>query len=908
MKQQGRPSIISLGRSGIASLLVACLFICSVLQLVRTQQLPLDEAYYKIGLYRERRDSYYSVLQDYKSQKKEMLEARTLEKISVISEAIQYSENYISQFGIPRDQYQTMLENKVKQYNNVLATVKELDSLIAFTNTGFNHTYNKLRRLVEDSVNYLNDPSKWTITNETSAPLPLVFNITHGYLRNYASYHPVVRKRNRLSAGKEHGLHLHGNGLLYSWGRHNKGSLGRSEYTQGATYGLDISKPVQLPQNLTILQFDSSYYSNIVLAYGHEVYTWGENSKGEVGDGTIEPRVVPLKVCSWDLQGPKMVEQVAAAPYVFYAIDQFGKLYAWGKNNRGQLGDRTTIDKNKPINVYMEGALLNKAVTLVCGGDLHTVVLTTDNQLYSFGDNQYGQLGLGYESAADYIMEAVPIPKPAELGDETIVDLQCGDYHTMVLTENGTVFAWGRNEKGQLGVGDTTTKSTPTKVSLTNIVGKSIVKIYSRRNVAFALTNDGKWYSWGENTNYQLGHTTRAGASGNYYQTVPSPVTDLPTDTLYNHLITEVAAMDQASVGFTTDAMIVGTGKGTIGLLPNITTDRTGFKLGWTFDANTGFSLERRHYPYFEVNDKAYQFIGEQFYPLVENGFQLHYRNLSDPYTWDLVDYNNKTKKAFPGTIYNTHVVRAQEYIYFFGGVVNGSISDKIYRAPVSDVENGWEQLKYTLPYPIASGHCVVVDDTIFIYGGIHSTDSKNYSVTNKIIRASITEPRVWTISPDVLPNQVYGGKIAQIGQYLYIFGGRSPSQEAYSDILRAPYIFPSKWENTYSVLPFTYSDGPMVVTRDYIFIFGGFASKGVPRTLNDYNPRVSFATTEDPLGSWTVSGDVLTSLSLYTPTFVGSDLYLYGTDIKRIFTRQTSPFSHTVCKIPLLNIVQSDE
>ena len=120
--------------------------------MVCSQQLPLDEAYYKIGLYRERRDSYYTVLQDYKTQKQEMINSRALEKISVISEAIQYSENYISQFGIPRDQYQAMLENKVKQYNNVLATQKELDSLIAFTNTGFNQTYNKLRNLVQVGV------------------------------------------------------------------------------------------------------------------------------------------------------------------------------------------------------------------------------------------------------------------------------------------------------------------------------------------------------------------------------------------------------------------------------------------------------------------------------------------------------------------------------------------------------------------------------------------------------------------------------------------------------------------------------------------------------------------------------------------------------------------------------------
>jgi len=111
------------------------------------QQLPLDEAYYKIAYLRERRDSYLAVRTDYSNQRNQMIEARVKEKITVITEAIMDSKDFIAQFNIPLDQFNAMLVNKKNQYDNVVAVEKELDALIAFTNSGFNQTYNNLKKL-----------------------------------------------------------------------------------------------------------------------------------------------------------------------------------------------------------------------------------------------------------------------------------------------------------------------------------------------------------------------------------------------------------------------------------------------------------------------------------------------------------------------------------------------------------------------------------------------------------------------------------------------------------------------------------------------------------------------------------------------------------------------------------------
>ncbi|EFC43504.1 predicted protein, partial [Naegleria gruberi] len=339
----------------------------------------------------------------------------------------------------------------------------------------------------------------------------------------------------------------------------------------GTGYVPTLSTPVELPNystnvNLTILQFDSSYYSNILLA-GDAVYTWGRNDYGEVGDGTVAVhKKVPFKLFSWDLQGPQDVEQIAAGAFTFYAIKENGKLYAWGRNHRGQLGDKTTVTKVRPVDVYMDGALANQYIVKVCGGLSHTAVLTSNNSLYSFGDNTYGQLGIGSASSAEYKMEAVAVNLPESFAGEIVVDLKCGDDFTTVLTESGKVFAWGKNDKGQCGTGINSpylTVPTPIEMAATKVHGfnfdTKIVQIAMGNYASYAIDENGKLWAWGANDQGQIGDRT--------WDEKNRPFSVYRYGALANQTVVRVCAGNGSVLALTSTGNLVAIGDNTYGQL-----------------------------------------------------------------------------------------------------------------------------------------------------------------------------------------------------------------------------------------------------------------------------------------------------------------------------------------------------
>ncbi|EFC43429.1 predicted protein, partial [Naegleria gruberi] len=301
----------------------------------------------------------------------------------------------------------------------------------------------------------------------------------------------------RVCGGLTHTLVLANNGMLYSFGDNSKGQLGI-----GVSSSVIAKKwePVLInfPFNDTIADIQCGDNHNLVLLTGGAMYAWGLNDYGQLGDNTTTTRTKPTKVNTLSAIGPKRIEQIGAGGYTFYVIDENGKAYAWGRNNRGQLGDKTTIDKPRPVDVYMKGILLNQTVIRVCGGESHTLLLTSNNELAAMGDNTYGQLGVG--TSGGYKMEPTRVNIKF---NGTIMDIQCGENYNLVLTSKGLVYGWGRNDVGQLGSGDKLDKLEPTLISY--LKNSTVVKIYARFSTSFALTNESFLYAWGNNNQYQLG-------------------------------------------------------------------------------------------------------------------------------------------------------------------------------------------------------------------------------------------------------------------------------------------------------------------------------------------------------------------------------------------------------------------
>jgi E3 ubiquitin-protein ligase HERC3 len=150
--------------------------------------------------------------------------------------------------------------------------------------------------------------------------------------------------------------------------------------------------------------------------------------------------------------------------------------------------------------VVMSGALSGKIVMDVTGGEFYSLARTSDGGLYSWGDNTDGQLGTGNNTASN-----VPVAV-AGLGGKLVAEVEAGVFHAVVLTTLGEVYAFGRGLNGRLGNGTTTSSNLPVQAGTTGAMsGKAIIQISATRHHTLALSSEGKVYAWGANDAIGLG-------------------------------------------------------------------------------------------------------------------------------------------------------------------------------------------------------------------------------------------------------------------------------------------------------------------------------------------------------------------------------------------------------------------
>ena len=173
------------------------------------------------------------------------------------------------------------------------------------------------------------------------------------------------------------------------------------------------------------------------------------------------------------------------------ALKSNGTVWSWGYNGYGQLGDETSIDKNKPVEVKKL-----KDVTSVAGGWLHTAALKSDGTVWTWGDNVNGQLGDGTNIESNTPIQIT--------GLHNVLDVVCGGYFTVALKSDGTVWTWGDNVNGQLGDGTNTNSNVPVQVTGIRDI-RAITAGYSH---VVVLMSDGTMWTWGLNSYGQLGDGT----------------------------------------------------------------------------------------------------------------------------------------------------------------------------------------------------------------------------------------------------------------------------------------------------------------------------------------------------------------------------------------------------------------
>ncbi len=227
--------------------------------------------------------------------------------------------------------------------------------------------------------------------------------------------------------------------------------------------------------------------ATLPLGYG-DAYSFGRNSEGRLGHGDTVDRHVPTKI-----EGLGPVASVAAANFGRFALVLLanGDVYSSGSNFYGQLGhgdkdDRATLTK-------IQGLGPAKAVAVGAG---HCLVLLENGDVYSFGLGNHGQLGRETRTNADSY-----VPGKIE-GIGPVQAISASASHSLVLLENGEVYGFGRNDGGQLGLGaGAASTRTPVKIE-----GVGLIKGISAGNdFSLLLTNTGEVYGFGSNDYNQLG-------------------------------------------------------------------------------------------------------------------------------------------------------------------------------------------------------------------------------------------------------------------------------------------------------------------------------------------------------------------------------------------------------------------
>ncbi|KAF7710123.1 probable E3 ubiquitin-protein ligase HERC4 [Silurus meridionalis] len=218
----------------------------------------------------------------------------------------------------------------------------------------------------------------------------------------------------------------------------------------------NIPRAFSCLSNIHIVQVACGNSHSVVLANDGQLFTWGQNSSGQLGLGKDKPSFSsPEPLMS--LSGIPLAQISAGGDHSF-ALSLSGAVFSWGRNSAGQLGVGDTDDRHVPVCV--KSLNLKKTVFVSCGED-HTAVLTKEGLLFTFGSGRYGQLG--HNSLRDELRPRVV----AELWGSKVSHIACGRHHTLALVESSnTVYSFGCGEQGQLGNGQQTNQCVPFPVQL----------------------------------------------------------------------------------------------------------------------------------------------------------------------------------------------------------------------------------------------------------------------------------------------------------------------------------------------------------------------------------------------------------------------------------------------------------
>jgi alpha-tubulin suppressor-like RCC1 family protein len=339
-----------------------------------------------------------------------------------------------------------------------------------------------------------------------------------------------------VKAGLYHTIALDNDGKIYSWGYNAYGQLGNNTVVNslapidissfGALAGKIIAK---IAAGGVTSDYSGAHYSqSAAIDSNGRLYVWGYNANGQVGDNTTVQRNVPTAVYADGALNGKTLKDVDVSGLHTIALDSNGQVYTWGYNYTGQLGNNTTTESATPIAISNYGGLIGKNIVSITADSNayyttyifgHSSALDSNGKVYTWGYNGYGQLG---DNTVTQRNIPTAVYTDGVLSGKVIRDVSSAGSHMLALDTEGQVYAWGGNYYGQLGDNTVTQRNAPIVVASTGLLNNKAIEsveaggrtyhrpsnVFNFFEQSFALDSNGQLYSWGYNAQGQLGDNT----------------------------------------------------------------------------------------------------------------------------------------------------------------------------------------------------------------------------------------------------------------------------------------------------------------------------------------------------------------------------------------------------------------
>ncbi len=308
----------------------------------------------------------------------------------------------------------------------------------------------------------------------------------------------------------------------------------------GSANGSDVPVRARLPGGTKVIGVSGGFAHTVAVTSSGQVFSWGKNYNSDLANGSTTDSDLPVR--SMLPAGTKVVA-VAASTDSSFALTSTGAVLGWGLNDQGQLGDGTSGNNNVPPgNVSLPAGT---TVIAIAAGSLHTLALTSNGAVLAWGYNAQGELGDGNRKNTD-----VPVKVKLPAGVK-VTAIAAGGYDSLALTSSGAVYAWGYNADGELGDGSKTNSVVPVKVKLSAKVtaiavggdANGVGSVHAGPGHGLAATSSGAVYAWGHNADGELGNGTTTNSDKPVKVKLPAKVTALAAGQLNSLAATSSGAV-----------------------------------------------------------------------------------------------------------------------------------------------------------------------------------------------------------------------------------------------------------------------------------------------------------------------------------------------------------------------------